>query len=80
MQPSQSPPSRKKFLLWSAIALCSATVLKFLPGTKKKQTETIKMLTQDGTLVEIDKSLLVSSGNKISNDELQKWIKKDNQR
>ena len=37
---------------------------------------TVKMLTQDGSLVEIDKKLLASSGKKISNKELQEWIKK----
>jgi hypothetical protein len=36
----------------------------------------VKMLTQDGSLVEIDKKLLASSGKKISNEELQQWIKK----
>lgn len=34
------------------------------------------MLTQDGKLVEIDKKLLVSSGKKISDAELKKWVKK----
>ncbi len=34
------------------------------------------MLTQDGRLVEIDKSLLASSGKKITDKELQKWVTK----
>ena len=34
------------------------------------------MLTQDGKLVEVDKQLLVNSKKKISNEELQGWIKK----
>ncbi len=71
-----SLPSRKKFLLWSAAILGSASILKFATKTKKKETETVKMLTEDGKLVEIDKELFVSSGTKISNAELQKWIKK----
>lgn len=73
---SQKPPSRKKFLLWSAVVLTSATVLKFFTGTQKKKSETVKMLTQDGKLVEIDKELLSSSRKKVSNEELQQWIKK----
>lgn len=73
---SQKTPSRKKFLLWSAVVLSSATVLKFITGTKKNQSETVKMLTQDGKLVEIKKELLMSSKKKISNEELQQWIKK----
>jgi hypothetical protein len=38
--------------------------------------KTVKMLTQDGRLVEIDASLLASNTKKISNKELQSWIKK----
>lgn len=76
MQMSQKPPSRKKFLLWSAVVLSSATVLKFITGTKESKSDTVKMLTQDGKLVEIDKELLVLSRKKISNKELQQWIKK----
>lgn len=76
MQMSQKPSSRKKFLLWSAVVLTSGTVLKFFTGTQKKKSETVKMLTQDGKLVEIDKELLSSSRKKVSNEELQQWIKK----
>jgi hypothetical protein len=76
MQESQKSPTRKKFLLWTAAAICSTTLLKFIPGTRKKKTDTVKMLTQDGKLVEIDKKLLVSSGKKISDAELKKWVKK----
>jgi predicted transcriptional regulator len=79
----QSTPSRKKFLLWSAVILSSAAVLKFFTGSKKskliaedKNKGTVKMLTQDGKLVEIDKALLASGGKKITNDELQQWINK----
>ena len=76
MQEVQKPQSRKKFLLWSAAALSSVSVFKFFGRTKKKKTETLKMLTQDGTLVEIDRELMVSSREKISDKELQQWIKK----
>ena len=76
MQESKKTPSRKKFLLWTAAAICSSTILKFIPGAKKKKTDTVKMLTQDGKLVEIDKNLMVSSGKKISDEELKKWVKK----
>jgi hypothetical protein len=76
MQDSPNSQSRKKFLLWGAVVLSSVTFFKFLTGQKKKESNTIKMLTQDGKLVEINKDLLVSSGKKISNDELKQWIKK----
>ena len=76
IQKFQKSPTRKKFLLWSSIVLCSATFLKFLPGANKKKSGTVKMLAQDGTLVEIDKELLFTSRKKISDKELQQWIKK----
>lgn len=74
MEQFKKAPTRKKFLLWSATILSSFTLLKFLPSKKKKK-ETVKMLGRDGKLVEIDKKLLALSGRKISNEELQKWIK-----
>ncbi len=77
MEESSIKQSRQKFLLWGAVVLSSVTVFKFLTGSKKKKNDnTIKMLTQDGKLVEINRDLLVSSGKKISNDELKQWIKK----
>jgi hypothetical protein len=78
-QPKQLS-TRKKFLLWGATILSAFTLFKFLPGTKQKATaaanDTVKMLTRDGRLVEVDKKLLTSAGKKISNDELQQWVKK----
>ena len=69
-------PSRKKFLLWGASILSSITVLKFVTGGKKKKSETVKMLTQDGTLVEVNIAALSAKKKKITNAELQNWIEK----
>jgi hypothetical protein len=80
-QPTKS--TRKKFLLWGAAIFSSVTVLKFFPNSKKsdrslngKNTGTVKMLTQDGKLVEVDKKLLASGSKKINDKELQQWINK----
>ena len=43
-----------------------------LPDGNKRM---VRMLTQDGKLVEIEASRLPAPGNKISNDDLQHWIK-----
>lgn len=75
MTHTQKLPSRKRFLLLTAAAFCSASVLRIFTTKKKSQYNTVKMLTQDGTLVEIDKKYLGPPGNKISNSELQQWIK-----
>ena len=42
------------------------------PDEKKK---TMKMLTQDGRLVEIDASLVTATRKKITDKELQNWVK-----
>ena len=76
MQASQKPQSRKKFLLWSTVLVGSATVFKFIKVKKKAESNTVKMLTEDGRLVEIDKSMLNSVSKKITDDELKTWVKK----
>ena len=80
MEQQLKNPSRKKILLWGATLLSSLAFFKitFINEKTKDEpvTETVKMLTQDGKLVEIDKKLLASSGTKVSNEDLQKWIKK----
>ena len=68
--------SRKKFLIWGASILSSVTILKFISVDKKKKSETVKMLTQDGKLVEVDIAALSSKKKKITNKELQNWIRK----
>jgi len=80
MQQVNKTSTRKKFLLWSAAILSSVTALKFITAPARKKNgagkTTVKMLTRDGKLVEIDKELLMSSGNKVTNEELQNWVKK----
>jgi hypothetical protein len=75
MQRPTTTSSRKKFLWWGAAALAAISALKIFNRTKKKEADTVKMLTQDGRLVEIDKTLL-AAGKEISDKELQQWIKK----
>lgn len=74
---STNTNSRKRFLLWGAAALSSIALLKWIPGAKKPKPEKTKMLSQDGTLVEVDiAALMTSDKKKITNKELQNWIKK----
>ena len=76
MEQQQKTTSRKKFLLWGAAALSSLAVIKFISGNQKKKTERVKMLAQDGTLVEVDIAVLSDKKKRITNKELQNWIKK----
>jgi hypothetical protein len=76
-------PSRRKFVLGfgvlsllAAIGITSSpkkTILSCGPTHKKK---TVKMLTQDGKLVEIDEDKLIHQRKKITDEELQSWVKK----
>jgi hypothetical protein len=77
--------SRRKFvwglgILSAFAAVGAATGLPFfnkrnlLAGNQKKKT--VKMLTRDGKLVEVDQSLITASKKKVTNAELQHWIKK----
>ena len=75
IQQEQNISSRKKFLFWGLGILSSVAAARFI-GLPKKNKQTVKMLTQDGKLVEIDKKLLPSKSKKISNKELQSWVKK----
>ncbi|MEO6406251.1 MAG: hypothetical protein ABIY51_02770 [Ferruginibacter sp.] len=77
MEETPTPTSRKKFLLWTASVITSVTALKYLSGRKLKEAPaTTTMLTQDGKLVTINMASLPSKKKKISNKELQDWIKK----
>lgn len=40
------------------------------------ETKTMKFLTQDGQLVEVDISKIIASNEKATNKEMQNWIKR----
>ncbi len=67
--------SRKKFIGLSISAAALLTTFKFFIPKKKKKSSTVKMLTQDGKLVEVDIAALPSKKKKITNKEMQNWIK-----
>lgn len=69
--------SRKKFIGVGISAVALLTAFRFfIPGKKTKKSGTIKMLTQDGKLVEVDIADLPTKKKKITNKEMQTWIKK----
>jgi len=69
--------SRKKFIGAGISAVALLTALRFfIPGKKTKKSGTLKMLTQDGKLVEVDIAALPTKKKKITNKEMQTWIKK----
>ena len=75
-----SLPTRKNFLKMGLITALVAPFLKKI-STKENEkpaekTEKVKMLTQEGILVEIDRKHISNpTSEKISDSELLQWIK-----
>jgi hypothetical protein len=62
------------FSIWKAgIFSTKKTVISCAPPERK---ETMKLLSQNGQLVEVDVSKIKSVQGKITDQELQDWIKK----
>ncbi len=75
MQIVESKVTRRKLVGWlGVLSLFTMAGAAFKPW-KNKNPKTVKMLTQDGTLVEVDATLLASNSKKISDKELQNWMK-----
>ena len=63
--------SRRKLVGWLGVVSLFATAgAALIPWKNKKKPATVKMLTQDGKLVEVDASLLAANTKKIQN-----WVK-----
>jgi hypothetical protein len=69
--------SRKKFIGVGIAATAFLTAFRFFIPQKKRKTETVKMLTQDGKLVEVDiEKLSCGKRKKISDEQLKNWVKR----
>jgi hypothetical protein len=71
------PVSRKKFVAWTAVIFSGLAALKFfIHPSPPKKTSTVKMLTQDGKLVEVDVSRLSSKKKKIKDEDVHSWVQR----
>jgi hypothetical protein len=69
--------SRKKFLSWGiGISSLLAIPAFFRPAQKNKETKKVKMLTQEGKLVEVDVSAISGKKEKIKNADIHSWVKR----
>ena len=66
---------RRKILYWVAGALSVLLFWKYKPKPTKK-SETVKMLTEDGRLVEIEMKYLKGDRTKLKADEFHSWVKR----
>lgn len=78
MKIEESKVSRRKLLGWlGVLSLFTTAGAAFKPWARNsKKPKTIKMLAQDGSLVEVDASLLATTRKRISDKELQHWVNK----
>ena len=67
---------RRKVVYWITGALSALMFWKLLPGGTKKKEEPVKMLTEDGQLVEVDMKHLTGQRRKLETKEIQGWVKR----
>jgi hypothetical protein len=71
------PVSRKKFVVWTVGILSAITAFRFFQrAAPQPNTKMVKMLSSDGTLVEIEVSRLPSKRKKIKDEEIHTWIQR----
>ena len=80
MEKEDKKVSRTKFLTWGLgiSSLLSIPAFLKLSGAKKQEKKIVKMLAQDGKLVEIDVAHIPAKKKKVKNDDIHNWINKKN--
>ena len=73
MEKEKNKLSRQKFLFWG-IGITSLFAIPSFLRRKKPETKTVKMLTQDGRLVEIDAAHIPSQKKKIQPQHIHTWV------
>ena len=78
MENNKKDVTRKKFLFWGIGITSLLSLPSFFRSSKNKKqsAKTVKMLTQDGKLVEVDVSGITHKGEKIKNEDIHTWVKK----
>ena len=83
MDPTQKQENSRRKLIAGLGVLSLFPIAKLATTFKKKdviacapELKTVKFLTQDGTLVEVDTSKIKTGKEKISNQQLQSWVNK----
>ena len=68
--------SRKKFLLVGVTVSALLGIPSFLKRGKTAQTKSVRMLTEDGKLVEVDATRLPSEKVGLTLSEIRTWVHK----
>ena len=70
--------NRRKLLYWGASMLTALVFWRFNKKVEKKiepVNEPVKMLAEDGQLVEVDPRYFSSTSRKIKPEEIHTWVK-----
>jgi len=70
-------PSRRKFLFAGLSLAALLATLRFTTKKRDEQKTTLKFLTQDGRLVELDASKMPVTKQAATKQDLQNWVKKN---
>jgi len=73
--PGTKPQDRRKIVHWVAGALSVIMFWKLIPRQEKKP-KLVKMLTEDGQLVEVDMKHISGQRKKLKTDEFHSWVKR----
>ena len=76
MELPEKNTNRKRFLQWGAALLGSVTLFRFFKKPKPTKQETVKMLTADGRLVEVNAAAFNArrKRTKASKKEIYAWM------
>jgi hypothetical protein len=84
IDPTQNQDNSRRKLIAGLGVLSLFPIVNLATSFKKKEViacapeiKTVKFLTQDGTLVEVDVSKINGGKEKISNQALQNWVNKE---
>jgi hypothetical protein len=68
--------TRRRFIGIGAVTALMFAFFRFFIPHKKRKTETTKMLTQDGRLVEVETTKLPRKRKRIADADIQTWVKR----
>jgi hypothetical protein len=73
----KKPVSRKRFVFWTISVLSILTTARFFFRSHPKQNATtVKMLTRDGRLVEVEVTKLSPKRKKIKDADIHTWVQR----
>jgi hypothetical protein len=75
IKPGAKHQDRRKIVYWVAGALSVIMFWKLIPRQEKKP-KLVKMLTEDGQLVEVDLKHISGQRKKLKADEFHSWVKR----